>query len=398
MDQPLEGVRVLDLTQVQAGPSSTQLLAWLGADVIKIEEPGVGDRTRTEMAHRPDMDSFYFMVFNSNKRSVCLDLKSEVGREVLKRLAGLSDVLIENFGPGRMERFGLGYDEIKRVNPGIIYASIKGFGSYGPYAHFKSFEHIAQAMSGAMSTNGEPGGTPLFLSAGVGDSGTGLHCAIGVLAALHRRDKTGCGDYVEVSMQDGVTNLTRIRMIQTLATHEPQERTGNKGWGGLPSLIYPCHPGGPNDYVALYIGGEAWDSLLAIMGRSDLIGDERYANADGRTEHREEVEAVITAWTSGHTKHEIMHILNDVGIPCGAVLSTQDVLDDPHLRAREMVVDVQDPHRGDYQALGCPIKLSSNTVEVKPPPLLGQHSEEVLTTLLNMGEGEIAELREASVI
>jgi formyl-CoA transferase len=380
MGGALDGIRILDLTQVQAGPSCTQLLAWLGAEVIKIEEPGVGDRTRKELAHDEDMDSFYYLVFNANKKSVCLNLKSEDGLHKFKELARTADVVVENFGPGGMDRFGLGYEQVKALNSGIVYVSIKGFGTYSPYAGHKAFESIAQAMSGAMSTNGESGGQPLIISAGVADSGSGLHCAIGILAALRQRDKTGVGDYVEVSMQDAAVNLMRIRMIETLSTREPQPREGNRWWD-FPPLVYQCHPGGPDDYVVVYIGGEAWDSLLAIMGRPETTGDERYSTREARWEHAEEVEAMVSEWTSRRTKREVMEALNEIGVPGGAVLSTADVLEDPHLRAREMVIDVDDPNRGKYLALGCPIKLRSNTVTFAPPPLLGEHSEEVLSTL-----------------
>ncbi len=397
MSGPLEDVRILDLTQVQAGPSCSQLLAWLGADVIKIEEPGVGDRTRTELAHRPDMDSFFFLVFNANKRSVCLDLKSEEGSSIFKRLVGVSDVVIENFRPGLMEKFSLDYERLNKINPKIIYATIKGFGTYGPYAEFKSFENIAQAMGGAMSSNGHAEGPPLMTPAGVGDSGSGLHCAIGILAALHRRRTTRKGDYIEVSMQDSVVNLNRFRMIQTLGANEPLARTGNRMWGA-PALVYPCHPGGPNDYVSLYIGGEGWDSLLAIIGRADLIGDARFSTREARAHYADEIEAFIAEWTSSLTKYEVMAALNEVGIPCGVVLDTREVLEDPHLRARRMVVDIDDPKRGNYPALGCPIKMSSNTVTVTPPPILGQHSEEVLSTVLGLGQGKLAELKDAGVI
>ena len=397
MSSPLEGIRILDLTQVQAGPSCTQLLAWLGADVIKIEEPGVGDRTRAEMAHRTDVDSFYFLVFNANKKSVCLNLKSEEGRGIFERLVRVSDVVVENFGPGGMERFGLGYDDVRGMNPRIVYATIKGFGTYGPYAGFKCFENVAQAMGGAMSANGEAGGTPLFVSAGVGDSGSGLHCAIGILAALRHRDQTGLGDHVEVSMQDAVVNLTRIRMIETLATDEPMARAGNRVWGA-PSSVYPCHPGGADDYVTIYIGGDAWDSLLAVMDRADLIGDERYATAEARSERQEAVEEIISAWTSTKRKHDVMADLTELGIPCAAVLDTREVLDDPQLRAREMVVEVDDPNRGTYPAFGCPIKISSNSVSVRPPPLLGEHSAEVLSSILDFDAEELARLEDRGVI
>ncbi|MCH7624981.1 MAG: CoA transferase [Chloroflexi bacterium] len=397
MTSPLEGVRILDLTQVQAGPSCTQLLAWLGADVIKIEEPGVGDRTRWERAKDPDVDSFYFLVFNANKRSLTLNLKTDEGRGIFSDLVKVSDIVVENFGPGRMESFGLGYDKLKETNPKIVYATIKGFGTYGPYSGFKSFEHIAQAMGGAMSANGERDGEPLFVAPGVGDSGTGLHCAIGMLAALRQRDMTGESQFVEVSMQDAVVNLMRIRTMDTLNSNEPVVRSGNRAWGGA-SFVYPCRPGGPDDYVALYLQGDAWDSMLALMGRADLIGDERYATDDLRKERGPEIEKIVSGWTKTKTKFEILKEVTDLGIPCGAVQDTLEVLHDPHLRAREMVVSLDDPVRGEHLALGCPIKIRSNKVEIEPPPLLGQHSKEVLAELLDMKENDLAELEARGVI
>ena len=397
MGSPLEGVRILDLTQVQAGPSCTQLLAWLGADVLKVEEPHVGDRTRVERGTSPDADSFYFLVFNANKRSVSLNLKSEEGKGIFKCLAAVSDIVVENYGPGRMERFGLGYDELKRANPRVVYATIKGFGTYGSYAHVKSFEHIAQAMGGAMSANGEAGGAPLFVAPGVGDSGTGLHCAIGILAALRQRDRTGESQFVEVSMQDGVVNLMRIRVMDTLTDGKPVRRSGNTAWGG-PPMVYPTHPGGDDDYVALVLAGDSWDTILAVIGRAELIGDERYATEDAREERPEEVSEIIRGWTSTKGKHDIMRLLTEAGVPCGAVQDTREILEDPHLREREMVVDLEDPVRGEYPVLGCPIKISSNTVKIEPPPLLGQHSDEVLTELLGFDGEELGALRESGVI
>ena len=407
MGHPLEGVRVLDLSQFQAGPSCTQLLAWLGAEVIKIEQPGVGDPTRagvpafrtTEESLRPGLDSFFYLVFNSNKRSLCLDLKSEEGVSIFMKLAGISDVVVENFAPGRMERFGLGYERLREVNPRLVFASIKGFGTSGPYSGFKVFEHIAQAMSGSMSANGEAGGPPLITASAVGDSGTGLHCAIGILAALHQRERTGEGDYVEVSMQDAAVSLMRMRMIETLTTGEPVVRSGNHGWGGGPALAYPCHPGGPDDYVGVSIvSGEAWDSLLAVIGRADLIGDDRFTSVEGRAERAGEVEAMITAWTSSRTKYEVMEALNGIGLPCGAVLDTAEILKDPHLRARGMVVDSNDEHRDEYAVLGCPIKVGSGTAPIAPPPLLGQHSGEVLSRLLGIDGEDLDRLARSGVI
>ena len=397
MSAPLEGIRILDLTQVQAGPSCTQLLAWLGADVIKVEEPGVGDRTRRERATDPGLDSFYYLVFNANKRSLTLNLKSEEGVVLFKRLVGISDVVVENYGPGRMERFGLGYDALRAANERIVYATIKGFGTYGPYAGVKSFEHIAQAMGGAMSANGETDGEPLFVAPGVGDSGTGLHCAIGILAALRQRDKDGASQRVEVSMQDAVVNLMRIRMLDTLADGAPIARSGNRIWDA-PSMIYPCYPGGPDDYIGLVLSGDSWDTILAVAGRSELIGDARYATDEARRENAREVERIISGWTRTVTKREAMETLVPLGIACGMVQDTREVLEDPHLRARDMVVEVEDANRGGYTALGNPIKISSNDVAIEPPPLLGEHSGELLGSLLGLDEAAIGRLRGEGVV
>ena len=397
MPGPLDGIRIVDLTQVQAGPSCTQLFAFLGADVIKVEEPIAGDRTRRQQGVRDDVDSFYFIVFNANKRSLTLNLKTDRGRELLLKLVGQADIVVENYGPGQMERFGLDYEVLTQANPKIVYCTIKGFGTFGPNAHVKSFEHIAQAAGGAMSAQGEPGREPTFVAPGVGDSGTGLHAGIGMLAALRRRDATGEPQRVEVSMQDGIVNLMRIRMIDTFNSGQPVERSGNRIWGE-PSMLYPCKPGGPDDYVAIVMAGDSWDSILALADRADLIGDARYATAEARQGRLDEVEAIVSSWTRTVTKFEAMDILTDLGIPASAVQDSCEVLEDPHLKARDMVLDVHDPARGDYQIIGCPIKVEGNDVEVRPPPLLGEHSEEVLSDLLGMSHKEIESLRDEGVV
>ena len=397
MPGPLDGIRIVDLTQVQAGPSCTQLFAFLGADVIKVEEPIAGDRTRRQQGVRDDVDSFYFIVFNANKRSLTLNLKTDRGRELLLKLVGQADIVVENYGPGQMERFNLDYEVLTQANPKIVYCTIKGFGTFGPNAHVKSFEHIAQAAGGAMSAQGEPGREPTFVAPGVGDSGTGLHAGIGMLAALRRRDATGEPQRVEVSMQDGIVNLMRIRMIDTFNSGQPVQRSGNRIWGE-PSMLYPCKPGGPDDYVAIVMAGDSWDSILALADRADLIGDARFATAEARQSRLDEVEAIVSSWTRTVTKFEAMDILTDLGIPASAVQDSCEVLADPHLKARDMVLDVHDPARGDYQIIGCPIKVEGNDVEVRPPPLLGEHSEVVLSDLLGMSHKEIESLRDEGVV
>jgi formyl-CoA transferase len=397
MERALEGVKILDLSRVQAGPSCAQLLAFLGADVIKVEDTEGGDRTRWELAHKEGQDSVYFTIFNNNKRAITLNLKTQRGRELLTGLVKWADVVLENFSKGVMDRLGFGYARLKEINPVVIHASIKGFGEWGPYSDYRSFETAAQATGGLMAANGYPDGPPLASPIGGGDSGTGLHMAIGILAALRQRDRTGEGQHVEVSMQDGVVNLMRINLIKTLSVHEPNRRRGPKGWSGVP-MVFKCAPGGYDDYVMVHIRGELWDTVLAVIGRSDLIGDERYATDDLRGQRGDEVEAIITEWTSQRTKYEAFHALASAGVWCGAVLNGEEVITNEHLIARDMIVDVEDPVRGDYVMIGCPVKLEKSPVKVTAAPLYSQHTDEILTTMLNVSPEELAELRKQGVI
>ena len=394
---PLNGVRILDLTQVQAGPSCTQLLAWLGADVIKIEEPGKGDRTRWEMAGNENIDSFYFLVFNANKKSMTLNLKNREGISIFKKLLEISDVVIENYAPGRMEEFGLSKNYLNEKYPHVVYASIKGFGNSGPNSNLKSYEHVAQAAGGAMSTNGFNEGPPLFTSTGIGDSGSGLHCAIGILAALRQRDLCGEAPSVDISMQDAVLNLLRVRFVETFNDGQAVKRSGNSVWDS-PKCVFPCRPNGPNDYVTMVITGDAWESLLALSGNSNLIGNKIYETEDSRKEHADEIYEIIAAWTKTHSKNEIMEILSDLGIPCSPVKDTVELLNDEHLSERQMIVNLNDPDRGEYKAIGCPIKVGDSEIDITPPPLLGQNTEEVLTELLGIELNQIKSLKHNGVI
>ena len=394
---PLNGVRILDLTQVQAGPSCTQLLAWLGADVIKIEEPGKGDRTRWEMAGNENIDSFYFLVFNANKKSMTLNLKNREGISIFKKLLEISDVVIENYAPGRMEEFGLSKNYLNEKYPHVVYASIKGFGNSGPNSNLKSYEHVAQAAGGAMSTNGFNEGPPLFTSTGIGDSGSGLHCAIGILSALRQRDLCGEAPSVDISMQDAVLNLLRVRFVETFNDGQAVKRSGNSVWDS-PKCVFPCRPNGPNDYVTMVITGDAWESLLALSGNSNLIGNKIYETEDSRKEHADEIYEIIAAWTKTHSKNEIMEILSDLGIPCSPVKDTVELLNDEHLSERQMIVNLNDPDRGEYKAIGCPIKVGDSEIDITPPPLLGQNTEEVLTELLGIELNQIKSLKHNGVI
>ena len=397
MSTALAGIRVIDLTNNQAGPSCGQMLAWLGAEVIKVEEPEKGDIARTSLSDRPDADSLFFLTFNANKRSLTLNLKSEQGKAVFRKLIKTGDVLLENFGPGVLARLGFDYDTLKSLNPRLVSASIKGFGTYGPYSHYKSYEPIAQAMGGSMSVTGFPDSPPTVTWACIGDSGTGMHCTIGILAALMQRNTTGEGQQVEVSMQDAVVNLIRVSLRDHQRTGKVVERNGNQLGPFVPATTYRCHPGGPNDYVFIIAQQQMWHPLLRAMERTDLIGDPRYEALQARVERMDEVNAIIEDWTSQRSKHEVMRILADAGVPCGACQDTGEVLSDPHLKARDMIVEVEHPVRGKYLTAGNPIKLSASSVPITTSPLLGEHTAELLAEL-GYTEADITSLKDEGAI
>jgi formyl-CoA transferase len=381
MGTALAGIRVVDLTNNQAGPSCGQMLAWLGADVIKVEEPEKGDPARHLLRDRPDTDALFFLAFNANKRSLTLNLKHPRGKDVFRTLLESADVLLENFGPGVMDRLGFGAAALRQLNPRLVSASIKGFGSYGPYSGYKSYEPIAQAMGGAMSVTGFPDGPPTYSWPSIGDSGTGMHCVIGILAALMQRHATGEGQHVEVSMQDAVVNLVRVSLRDHQRLGKPMERSGNQLGSGVPGTTYRCAPGGPNDYVFVFVQQQMWHPLLKAIGREDLVGDARYETAEARWQRRDEVNALVEAWTSTRDKHAVMKTLAEAGVPCGACLDTGEVLRDPHLHARDMIVEVEHPVRGPYLTVGNPIKLSASPTTIGPAPLLGQHRDAILKEL-----------------
>jgi formyl-CoA transferase len=398
MTQALSGIRVIDMTHNQAGPACAQILAFLGADVIKLEEPKGGDVARTNMRDRTDSDSLFFLVLNANKRSLTLNLKSEEGKRLFRRVIEQSDVLLENFGPGALDRLGLGYQELSKLNPRLIYATIKGFGTYGPYAGFKSFEPIAQAMGGAMSVTGFPDNPPTYVMPAIGDSGTGMHMAIGILAALQQRHQTGKGQHVEVSMQDAVVNLIRVSLRDHQRFGKAMQRQGNQLGRTVPGTTYPCAPGGPNDYVYIFAQPQMWQAFINAIGQPELADDPRFASAESRWENRPALNTIVEAWTRKHSKHEVMKLLGDAGVPCGATLDTGEVLTDPHLRERDMIVDIDYPTRGTYQTVGCPVKLSDSPAEVTRPPLLGEHTAEVLAALCGVGADEVARLQAQGVV
>ena len=398
MNQALSGIRIIDMTHNQAGPACAQILAFLGADVIKLEEPKGGDVARRNMRDRQDSDSLFFLLFNANKRSLTLNLKTGRGKELFKEVIARSDVLLENFGPGALDRLGLGYDVLAQINPRLIYATIKGFGTYGPYRDFKSYEPIAQAMGGAMSITGFPDNPPTFVVPAIGDSGTGMHMAIGILAALQQRHASGKGQHVEVSMQDAVVNLIRVSLRDHQRFGAAMPRRGNQMGRGVPSTTYPCAPGGANDYVFITAQQQMWPAFAKAIGQPGLAGDPRFATEEARWDNREALTAIIEAWTRGHNKHEVMRILGEAGVPCGACQDTGEVLADPHLKAREMIVDLDYPTRGTYQTVGCPVKLSDSPAQLSRPPLLGEHTGALLSELCGIDPDEVTRLREDGVI
>jgi len=398
MSKALEGIRVIDMTHNQAGPACTQMLAWLGAEVIKLEEPGKGDVARTNMKDKPDSDSLFFLILNANKQSLTLNLKTDEGKAMFKEVIASADVLVENFGPGALDRLGLGYDVLSKVNERLIYATIKGFGTYGPYSGFKSFEPIAQAMGGAMCATGFPDNPPTFVWPAIGDSGTGMHMAIGILAALQQRHATGKGQEVEVSMQDSVVNLMRISLRDHQRLGGVQPRTGNQLGRNVPGSTYPCAPGGPNDYIFVFAQQQMWKAFCGAIERPDIIDDPRYATTEARWENRDTLNPIIEGWTRQKTTHEAMKILGDAGVPCGACQDTGEIFEDPHLKEREMVMDLDYPPRGTYQMVGCPVKLSASPADIKRPPMLGEHTDALLGEICGKDPQELARLHDEGVI
>lgn len=393
MSKALEGVRIVDMTHVQSGPSSTQILAWLGAEVIKVEVPGRGDITRSQLRDLPDVDSLYFTMLNCNKRSITLNMKSDEGKEIFTRLARDSDVVVENFGPGVMDRFGFGWEQLQEINERLIYASIKGF-SGGKYADFKAYEVIAQAMGGSMATTGFENGPPSVTGSQVGDSGTGMHLVASILAALYQRTHSGRGQRVQVAMQDSVLNLCRVKLRdqQRLAHGDLREypneefgdevpRSGNASGGGQPGWAVRCAPGGANDYIYVIVQPVGWAPIAELIGRPELADDPEWNTPEARLPKLDKMFSMIEEWTIQRSKWEALEAFNALDVPCGPVLSTKELLEDDTLADLGTVVEVDHPERGEFKTVGCPLRLSDSPVEVESSPLLGEHTTEVLTSL-----------------
>ena len=415
MSKALDGVRILDFTHVQSGPTCTQLLAWFGADVIKVERAGEGDATRGQLRDIPGVDSLYFTMLNHNKRSITLDTKKPEGRAVLDRLIAQCDVLVENFAPGALDRMGVTWEHVQKLNPRMIVASVKGFGP-GPYEECKVYENVAQCAGGAASTTGFDDGPPVVTGAQIGDSGTGLHLALGIVAALYQRNTTGRGQKVLAPMQDAVLNLCRVKLrdqqrLERTGTMQeyPQypdgkfgdavPRAGNASGGGQPGSILKCKgwETDANAYIYFITQAAVWPAVCKVIGQEDWITDQAYATAGARLLHLKPIFSRIEQWTMSKTKFEAMDVLNQFDIPCGPILSMKEIAEEPSLRASGTVVEIDHPTRGRYLSVGNPIKMSDSPTEVTRSPLLGEHTEEVLTQL-GYSTDDIAGLRAAKVI
>ena len=415
MAKALDGIRILDFTHVQSGPTCTQLLAWFGADVIKVERAGAGDVTRGQLRDLPAVDSLYFTMLNHNKRSITLNTKSEPGKQILEKLVKSCDVLVENFAPGALDRMGFTWERVQQLNPRMIVASIKGFGP-GPYEDCKVYENVAQCAGGSASTTGFDDGPPLVTGAQIGDSGTGLHLALGIVTALYQRKTTGRGQRVLAAMQDGVLNLCRVKLRdqQRLARHGVMEeypqyphgkfgdavpRAANASGGGQPGTIVKCKgwEKDPNAYLYFIAQAPVWEAICKMIGKEEWITHPDFATPDARLPRLDEVFATVEAWTVTKSKFEAMKLLNEHDIPCGPILSMKELAEEPSLRATGTVVEVDHPKRGKYLSVGNPIKLSDSVTEVKRSPLLGEHTEEVLAELGYKAQ-DIAALRTQKVI
>ena len=394
----LQGVKIIDFTQFEAGPSCTESLAWLGADVVKVENPKLGDPGRRLRPDQPDIDPYYFHILNANKKSVTVNLKSPKGLELAKDLIRQADVMIENFAPGAIERLGLSYDDVKAVNPGIIYAQVKGFGEGSPFEKNLAFDMIAQACGGTFSVTGDKDGPPTRPGISLGDTGTGMVLAITILGALYKRRETGEGHQLQVAMQDAILHYMRIPFSTQGLTGKAAERGGSKvpGIVNAPMGLYPCAPGGPNDYVYVMTSRanpDHWDRLLTLIGREDLIGDERYLTPADRVAREPEVDEIIAAWTRGRSKYDAMKVVGESGIPAGAVLDTEELNSDVTFEERGVMQTMVHPVHRPFKMPAWPVRVDGKATRLTASPMLGEHTEEVISDWLGLNNAAIATLK-----
>jgi len=414
--EALKGVKILDMTHVQSGPTCTQLLAWFGADVVKVERPGVGDATRGQLRDVPEADSLYFTMLNSNKRSITLNPKKPEGAKIFTQLIQECDVMVENFAPGALDRMGFSWEKIQEINPRMIYASVKGFGP-GKYEECKVYENVAQCAGGSASTTGALGDVPMVTGAQIGDSGTGLHLALGIVTALFHREKSGKGQRVSAAMQDGVLNLCRVKLRdqqrlekgplkeysqfgENIPFGDATPRAGNDSGGGQPGRILKCKgwEEDPNAYTYFITQAAVWEKVCDVIGKPEWKDDENYSTPAVRLPKLNDIFDTIEAWTKTKTKFEVMDICNPLDIPVGPILSLKEIAEDQGLRDTGTVVEVDHPVRGKYLTVGNPIKLSDSPAVVKRSPLLGEHTEEILKEFCNMTDEEISAVKEAGAV
>jgi len=398
----LAGIRVVDFTQFEAGPSCTEALAWLGAEVVKIENPKTGDPARRVLPGKNPDDPWYFHMFNANKKSLAIDLKSPRGLAIVKELLKKADVAAENMAPGTIERLGLGYDEVKKLNPRLIYCSIQGFGTGSPYEKGLAFDMIAQAAGGLISVTGETDRPPVKPGPSFGDTGTGMLMAITILGALVERQRTGQGRRLQVAMQDAMLHYMRTCFAVQARTGKAAQRRGAKTVMGsnAPSGLFQCKPFGSNDWIYVMTSRanpEHWARLMKLFGREELIDDPRYATGAARIEHEAEVDAIVTAWTRQHTKEEAMMLISGVGVPAGAVFDTMELQNEPSFEKRGIMQVMEHPS-GPFKMPTWPVRVDGRPPRVKPSPLLGQHGAEVLTGWLGLGADDIAALKSDGVL
>lgn len=407
MKRALENIMVLDLTQFESGTTCTATLAFLGANVVKVERPVTGEQGRgfTESDNNKlNKDPYDFILQNINKKSITLNIKHQKGKELFFELVRKADVFVENLKPGTVEKLGIDYQTLRKVNPRIIYAQIKGFGKDSPYVDFLAFDPIGQATGGSAAITGEPDGPPLQPGPNLADSGSGFHCAIGILAALYQREFTGVGQKVEVAMQDVVINFCRPAWGKYLATGEPPSRVGNEMPLAKvsPCGAYPCNPEGPNDYIFIYTShwpsSNQWERLLEVIGRTDLLDDPRFSTPESRYKYKKEVDTIISNWTRKRDKFKAMEELGKAGVPAGAVLTVADISNDPYLLKSGTMVTINHPERGSIIMPGFPVKMSDSPIPALPAPLLGQHNKDIYEKILGISSNELESLRQSKII